>query len=88
MAAVVGPGANVVILNAKNGNELNFKELPDGGNTHDIEVELENGSLKPGFILNANLPGQAIISGVYFELFFDLVFEPKNLMFFFENLIF
>ena len=55
VAAVVGPGANVVILNAKNGNELNFKELPDGGNTHDLEVELENGSLKPGFILNASI---------------------------------
>ena len=50
VAAVVGPGANLVILNAKNGSQLNFKVLADGGNAHDLEVELDqNGSLKPSF---------------------------------------
>ena len=32
--------SSVVILNAKNGNQQVFQNLPDGGNVQDLEIEL------------------------------------------------
>ena len=50
VAAVVGLGSSVLILNTKNGKEQVFQNLPDGGSVQDLEIELNaDGRLQQRF---------------------------------------